>query len=309
MLHKSIKRYIKKVAKHHNKDAQIHCNKVSRYVNQLNHHIAGHIELSDKRIEILLDELVGFYTITLDTTLDIGTHIVRARKFEELNSEKPYYTTTEKLSCIPKHLSHLSSRGRLNKEGEVIFYGCISNKNDEGFNVAFSEVRALEGETLNLLKSKLVKELKVTYIGVFDYYKRGIAPPFKVHPHFRLAYNYQKKMFDEYLMVAHQICDAFFSDILRRKGNDRLYQVTSVLASLFLEGNRIDAIFYASVQAETSPILAIKPSVIGEKLKHIDAVSVFINRNYGYAVYNASITHKGKVIGEKIIWEKMENGN
>ncbi len=307
MLDKSIIKYIDKVAKEHNNNALKHCNIVSKYVEQLNNYISGDIELSEKRIEILLDELIGYYSITLDTTLAIGTDIVRAVKFEEIDTAKPYYKKVERLSYIPRRLSHKSKLGRLNRSKEVIFYGCISNKNDDGISVALSEVRALENEKINILKSKLTKELKITYIGVFDYYKRDVEPPFNVHPHFKLAYNYQKEKFDEYLMVANQICDAFFSDILRRKHHDRLYKVTSILSSLFLEGNRTDAIFYSSVQAEGSPVLAIKPSAVDEKLEHIEALSMSINKDYGYAIYNASITHIGRVVGEKIKWKKMRD--
>ena len=37
--------------------------------------------------------------------------------------------------------------------------------------------------------------------------------------------------------MAFQLCDAFLLDILRRKEGNRLYIVTSILASLFLDGN------------------------------------------------------------------------
>lgn len=270
----------------------------------MNDYIDGNVELSEKRIEILLDELVGYYTVTLDTTLNIGTDIVRAVKFEELGATKPYFKRIDRVSYIPARLSHKSKLGRLNRAGEVVFYGCLSNNNNDGINVAFSEVRALEGERVNILKSKLTKELKITYIGIFDYYKRGVEPPYKIHPHFKIAYDYQRKKFDEYLMVTHQICDAFFSDILRRKHHGRLYQVTSLLSSLFLEGNRTDAIVYPSVQAEGSPVIAIKPCAVDDKLEHKGALAIVVNKDYGYAIYNANTTHTGRIIGEKIIWKR-----
>jgi hypothetical protein len=41
---------------------------------------------------------------------------------------------------------------------------------------------------------------------------------------------------------------SFFSDIIKRKGSEKLYQVTSVIASRLLLSETTDAIVYVSVQ-------------------------------------------------------------
>jgi len=303
MLDKTITDYIDKVAREYNADAKIHCERVSMIIKRLNNYIDRKIELSNNEIEGLLDKLVGYYTVTLNFPLSKGVNIVRAVKFEESNSKKRCYAKVSRLSYIPKELSHASRLGRLNKEGEVIFYGCL-NENDDGIPVAFSEVNIQEGEDVNILKSKLKEELMVRYIGVFDYYKRGVEPPFKVHPNFKLTYEYQRDKFNNYLMVAYQLCDAFFSDILRRHGHGRLYKVTSILASLFLEGGQTDALFYSSVQTEGAAVLAIKPCKIDEKVEHMKALSMHLKKDYGYSIYEAPTLYNGVIKGGDIEWQK-----
>ncbi len=303
MLDKKITDYIDKVAREYNTDAKHHCEQVSLIIKKLNDYIDGNMELGNDEIEGLLDELVGYYTITLNFSLSKDINIVRAVKYEETNLEKPCHPKVSRLSYIPNNLSHKSKIGRLNKKGDVIFYGCLSN-NDDGISVAFSEINIQEDEYVNILKSKLKNELMVRYVGVFDYYKRGVEPPFKIHPNFKITYEYQRDKFNNYLMVAYQLCDAFFSDILRRKGNDRLYQVTSILASLFLDGNGTDALIYSSVQSEGAAVLAIKPCKVDEKLEHINALSMYIEKNYGYSIYEAPTLYNGAIKGDDIEWRK-----
>jgi len=306
MLDEKTKKYIETVADQFNKDAYSHAIKVSRIIKQLQGFIDEEIELSKKRIEVLLDELVGFYTITLDIPLDSGTHIVRAVKFEEKESVIPCYEYVSRLSHIPSEESYKSKVGRLNKEKEVIFYGCLSDGKKQGISVAFAEIKVLEGELINVLKSITKEKIKVNYIGVFDHYKRGVPPPFEVHPNFELAYKYQESKFDNHLMIAYQLCDAFFSDILRTKKYGRLYEVTSVLASLFLEGrDSIDGIIYSSVQSEGDPVIALKTSTVTNKVEHIEAMSMVIEKDYGYAIYDAPTLFHGQIVNEKIKWTKV----
>lgn len=305
MIPKNITNLIDEKAKELNKDAFHHANEVSLIIKQLNNHINEIVSLSEKRIEMLLDHLVGFFTITLDIPLDKNTKIVRAVKFEEIKFKTPCYDEVSRLSYIPKSSEITPRLGRLNKQGSSIYYACISNKS-QGIDVVLSEIKVLENETINILNSTLTEELFVRYIGVFDHLRRGVKPPFTIHPLFEEVYNYEKKMFHEYIMIAFGLCDTFFSDILRRKEHGKLFEVTSVLSSLFLEGDKVDGILYSSVQAEGAPILAIKPESIDKKVKHTDTVCLRVDKCFGYAIYYATTLYNGKIITDKINWTERK---
>jgi len=292
-------------AKEMNPDALNCCNFVSTIINQLNDYIEGVISLSEERISFLLDHLIGYYTITLDIPLDKGLKILRAVKFENLE-KKPCFGEVSRLSYIPKTSNITPSIGRLNKCGKSIFYGCVYfDDNFGGYNVAFSEVDALKNEKINILKSETSDVIKVNYVGIYDYVKRESKPYFlseEVYSYFKSVYEYEEQIFDKYVFASFQLCDAFFSDILRRRKSDRLYTVTSILASHFLEGDRVDGLIYTSVKAEGAPVIAIKPESVDSKVSHKKAVSFEIQENYGYAMYKANSLYQGVVDGEIINW-------
>jgi hypothetical protein len=304
-IEEGIRNNIRTKAKEMNPDALYCCNFVSTVINQINNYIEGRANLSEERICFILDHLVGNYTITLDIPLNKGLKILRAVKFNKIE-EKPCFSKVSRLSYIPQNAEVTPPIGRLNKYGQSIFYGCIYfNDNFGGYNVAFSEVNSLKNEKINILKSETTAEIKVNYVGIYDYIKRESRPYFlseEMYLYFKAVYEYEEKMFDKYVFVAFQLCDAFFSDILRRKESDRLYLVTSILASHFLEGDRVDGLIYTSVKAEGSPVIAIKPLSVDSKISHKEAVSFEIQENYGYAMYKANPLYQGVVNGEDINW-------
>ena len=283
------------------------CKEVSIIIQQLNDFIDNELELSEDRVKYLLIYLVGFFTITLDIPIDKGMKILRARKFDEIEKE-PCFEEVSKLSYKPKD-SNIKI-GRLNKENESIYYGCIYFKDDAGINVAFSEVNALKLERINILKSKTIQDINLRYIGIFDYIRRQAGRPWFISPEtysvFKKVYEYEEKTFDPYIFMAFQLCDAFLLDILRRKESNKLYIVTSILASLFLDDKNVDAILYTSVKAEGNPVIAIKTTSIDDKIEHKSAISFEIQESYGYAIYKAKPLYKGQINGEKIAWQKIQ---
>jgi len=305
MIESNVVEFVDKKANEMNADGLHHCNLVSTIIRQLNGYIDGKINLSAKRIESLIDCLIGYYTITLDIPLDKGVKILRAVKFDELE-EKPCFRKVSRISYIPKDSGITPGTGRLNMQGQSIFYGCIYfDDRLGGFNIAFSEVNALKNEKINILKSETTSEIKVNYIGIYNLVKREAKPYFiteETYSYFKCVYEYQERKFDKWLFVAFQLCDAFFSDVLRKEESTRLYVVTSTLAALFLEGDRVDGIIYASVKADGSPVIALKPSSVDDKISHKEAVSFEIQEDYGYAMYKASPLYQGTVNGEVIDW-------
>jgi hypothetical protein len=304
-IEENVKKLIKDKANEMNADALYYCNSVSIIIKQLNDYIDGRISLSEERISYLLDHLVGHYTITLDIPLDYGLKILRAVKFNNIE-KKPCFSKVSRLSYIPQNSKIIPPIGRLNKYGKSIFYGCVYfNDNFGGYNVAFSEVDALKNERINILKSETTAEIKVNYVGIYDYIKQESKPYFmseEVYSYFKSIYEYEEQIFDKYVFAAFQLCDAFFSDILSRKESDRLYIVTSILASHFLEGDRVDGLIYTSVKSEGTPVIAIKPSSIDSKVSHKEALSFEIQESYGYAMYKANPLFQGVVNGEVINW-------
>lgn len=304
MLENKLVELIDRTASKMNPNALYYCDSVSTIIKQLNRYIDCKINLNEERVASLLDHLVG-YTIPLDIPLDSGLKILRAVKFNNLE-EKPCFCEVSRLSYIPQNSKIIPSIGRLNKYGESVFYGCIYfNDTFGGVNVAFSEVNALKNERINILKSETTAEIKVNYVGIYDYIKRELKPYFlskETYSYFKAVYEYEKRKFNEYVFVAFQLCDAFFADILSRKESGRLYIVTSMLASLFLEVDTVDGLIYTSVKAEGSPVIAIKLASVDGKISHKAAISFEIQESYGYAMYKANPIHEGIVNGDKINW-------
>lgn len=301
--------YIDNVATELNQKALECLNYVSAITKQLNSFIDGNLEISDKGIEERLDDLIGNFTITLDLPIPIDLHIIRARKFEEGKDEKPCFEDVSKLSYPPEDFAPL---GRCNKKGKSIFYACVCV--DESAcrnNVAFSEVNALAGERINLLKSKSTQTINLRYVGIWNHVVRNVKPYFLHEAQWETyhdAYTCMKDKFHKDLLGAYYLCDAFFADILRRKGSERLYKVTSTLTAMYLEGTEADGILYTSVKSEGSPVVALSTKAVDTKLVHISTESFEVLKDYGYAQYSTKILYKGSIKeGEKnITWDKIK---
>jgi len=291
MLDKKITDFIDKKAIAGNENSLSHLTDVSITIKQLNDFIDERIELSDDRLDYLLGNLVGDFTVTLTFPLAKGTEIIRARKLDiELIQPRkhPYLMEVKELSYIPKDAEKIPKIGRLNKEGESLFYGCISVNKDDGINVAFSEINALENEIVNTLLSTTKKDLNLYFIGIIDYYRRGVSPAFYKNSIFKEMYDYERKMFDKNLMAAFELCDAFFLDVMSRKEHGNLYKVSSILASIFLKCDKVDGLIYESVQAKSCPNIVIKPKSVYKKLKYNEINAFRIQHDYGYAIYRAA---------------------
>jgi len=243
---RKIKSLIDRKAEAENPDALEYCNEVSLIIKKFNSFIDGNLDLSSAIIKRNLAYLVAQFTITLDMPLPKDSKIARAVKFEESKwNTKPYYQDVSRLSYIPKDSKVIPKIGRLNVHNKAMYYACLI-QSDNHINVVLSEVKVLENEIVNILESTIKETFFVRYIGVYDYFRRGVNPSFNVHCLYKEIYNYLKDRFDEYLFTAYGLCDSFFSDILRRKSSPRLYEVTSILASLFLNDEHVDGLLYLS---------------------------------------------------------------
>ncbi len=311
-IEEKLKTLIDKKAHEMNSNSLYHLEEISKYIKQLNLYIDGILQLSSSELESKLEYLVGFFTITLEHPIDAGLKFLRAVKYqEEIDTTFPCYEEVSRLSYIPKDSSITPNIGRLNKQGDSIYYGCIFfNDKFGGYNVAFSEVNALEYDRINILKSTTTQGLMLNLIGFMDYIFRESKPYFisdDTYEYYKKMYEYMEAKFDPNLFVAFQLCDAFFADILNSKESGKLYDITSVLASIFLDGERSDGLLYASVQAKGSPVVALKTSAIDNKVKHQSAECFEIIKYYGYAKYHAKQICTGTIEKNNISWKRVNN--
>ncbi len=262
-----------------------HLELVGKDISILNNYIKSEIELCDENIIELLSNLVQ-YRVVLNIPVPVDTLLLRAVKIDDPLKYPKRYNNANRISYIPESLSYKAKLNRFNKDNQSMYYGSIS-RSKKNANVAFSEIKAKENEHINILVSKTSKELEVRFIGLFDYYKRGTEPPFQVHSFFKEVYQHYQKTHEEELLMAIELCDAFFSDITTRKGHERLYQVTSTLSAILLDDTHVDGLIYPSVETIGSPNVVLKPNSVDNKVKHKEAHISLIKKDYGYSVYYA----------------------
>jgi len=282
---------------------------LSTNIKQLNSYINNEIELSSDDIYNKLQWMYSTLSLNFIYILDENIFLRRARKFEQKNASTYFFKNTNELSYIQEKDSEYATLQRLSKEKEPIYYGVVSESHFDKFDTALSEINSNESDYVNILDSKTNKSLTALYIGAFDLFSRGQKFPKWIHPLVENSYKeFSDKCKDEenpYLLESHILCSAFFADILSRKNKGNLYEVTSILASLILESEKIDSIIYESVQVKGAPCIVIKPKVVDEKIEHTDTISVQVKLNLGYGIYYVDELYTSESIegNGDIVWE------
>jgi hypothetical protein len=274
---------------------------VAKKIIFLNDYIEEKRDLSNQQIDDILSEIVGFFTTSLHIPLEAGTKFLRARAFKANHQE----ADIAKLSYISKQLSDTVELGRLNQEKQPVYYGCIYFSGKGGVNVAFSEANAEASDTINVLRSKVINDVNVYFVGIYDFVHRQLRPRFmpqKMFDYFTEVHKYQEEQFTDLVFRAHLLCDTFLSDILRRKESNNLYNVTSRLFPIFTENPEINGIIYSSVKSEGDPVIALKTGSVDTKLRHVTCDSYRIINDYGYAKYHAIHTHSGSINNNSVTW-------
>lgn len=301
MLSEEVKKLIDRKANDLNPQSDL-AEYVANKIRILNDYIEQKSKFSEQQIEKILSELVGFFTTSLHIPLEAGTKILRSRAYSTPHRE----SHVSHLSYIPKAHSKQVRLGRLNQEKRPVYYGCIYFSENGGVNVAFSESNSKVGDTVNVLRSQLTSDIDVQYVGIYDHVHRQSKPrfmPTKMFDTFIEVHQYQSQKYTESVFVAHILCDAFLSDILRRKEDGNLYKVTSKLLNIFSDGTNIDGIIYTSVKSEGDPVVALKTSTVDRKINHQSCDCYKIINDYGYAQYRALHTHIGDIQSDNsIVW-------
>ncbi|WP_024606477.1 MULTISPECIES: hypothetical protein [unclassified Pseudoalteromonas] len=276
----------------------------SVYISQLNDHINGTCELAMHEIKSKVDFLAGCMTITLDHPIN-ELEFLRVRLCEGQN-----FTNVDDLSYIKKTSCTFPKAGRLNLTGQAMFYASVALKQDDtALRVVLSEAQAKQLDHLNVLRSHQVSktDLYLRIIGIWDQVRRNEKPYYlnqDTFDYFTEARKYMVQKFEPRLLLAYELTDRFFADILSRGGSERLYQVTSALSNVFLSG-KSDGVLYSSVKAKGEPVVALTPKAVDDKLEHQLATEVLVEKSFGYDFYQFKTLAKTSYIDKmsgKLEW-------
>ncbi len=283
-----------------------HMNKVRNLTSALFAHISGKHHLSMAAIAYRVNELLR-YTVLMPIPIPLGEMIcfTRAQKFDGTEPNHCYQKVS-RLSYLPLNHVKRPELGRLNKEGERLFYCCWDVKNIS-LSASLAEIRAVDGDVVNILVSHTkpttssVRQdqfLYVTPIGINDYFHRGADMPFVLHESYRKHYEFLTQNLRPRALKAMHDCDRFLVEVLSMEEVEGLYQVTSEIAQNCLGSSNIDGIVYPSTRFGGFPNIGIKIAAVDSKLLHVGARSVEVHQGgTGYkTLYN------GFIDGEKITW-------
>lgn len=287
-----------------------HLERIFSVIRRLEDHMHG-VHASEALLTQLIGELT-FYVVLIPVQIPLSEKVkfARAVRYEEPTGTT--YNEVSRLSYIPSGGLVAAKQGRLNKEGESIYYAC-KDDNANSIGAVLSETRARPGEIFNILISETApsqevtkhsdNSLVVTPLGIFDYYRRGVPDPFGLHPAHKECYEYLKNQTDPEGMLAMQLADAFITDVLKRQETDSLYAVTSALAKEINQIPIVDGILYPSTQFDSFPNVALSPFSVEKKLQHLSALSVRVLERYGYGIFKTEQLAKGLVSNGQILWE------
>lgn len=265
---------------------------VSTYVKQLKDYIEGHINLTATEIDKKLDYIIGCTTITLNLPVE-NREFLRARICNirtKKCGDSDFFDNVQDLSYIKDIVQNPPSMGRLNIDGEVLFYASvIVDNSDIALLTVLSEIGAKSLDKVGVLRSQQIAgtELQLRCIGIWEFVRLKQKPMFmdqEVFEYYQEAYDLMKKRFPADLLTAYNLTDCFLSDVMSMKGSDKLYQITSVAASVLLDDKNVDGILYTSVEAGF-PSVAIKPASVDQKIQHDYVCDVDVIKHHGYSFY------------------------
>jgi len=214
------------------------------------------------------------------------------------------FSNIDELSYIKRTTDNFPKAGRLNQTGQALFYASVALKRDDSaLRVVLSEAGAKELDRLNVLRCHQVtgSDLNLRIIGIWDQVRRDEKPYYLnnvTFDYYKMAREYMVQKFDPKLLLAYELTDRFFADILSREGGESLYQVTSVLSSVFMDGQS-DGVLYSSVKAKGEPVVALTPQAVDDKLDHQFATDVVIEKSFGYAFFQFKTLSKTSSIGRE----------
>ena len=289
-----------------NKDPLESRNKVSNIIQILTSYVDGKTEINNSQISNLVDELMCFSIyIPMPIPLASGAVFTRAVKYRLIDGKKGYSRSSD-ISYIPNDKLNLASLNRLSQAGSPAFYASL-NDDLNSIGAVLAECNAEKGDVFNILISTTKSgvdetDIHVMPLGIFDYFRRGVACPFLLNETYRKVYDLAMSKLQPDAKVATQLCDAFLTDMLKRSGTDRLYSVTSEIAKFCFTQDIIDGVIYPSTRFEGHPNLALKPRSVDKKLDYQKVLGVRVLEAFGYGMYKLQHLGIGTLKGDLINW-------
>lgn len=287
------------IIKYANENNSSHLELVKKDIFQLRKYIKGCILLKEQDIDNLLSNLVQ-YRISLSIPIN-NAKFARTRIMTN-SKEYPKYDDVSVLSYTPLHLQNKVSQGRFNKKEQRMYYGSIFY-DYSNLNVPFSEIGLKEvADYVNTLISEVTQDINLRIIGLFSFIENKY-PLIDFHPILKEISDYYEKTHEEKLLKAIKMVDDFFVEITTSKGNERVYNVTSILGNIYLEDKSIDGILYQYVKSDEVPNVVLKASSVDTKVKHFEAKIALLTEEKD-GEYIIKELNKGKIDNCKIIWKK-----
>lgn len=297
-----------------NENPSHHLGNVWRIVSSLQGHWREEIALAPEEVRSLVGELTC-YTLQMPIPIPLNEKRLFARAVRVEPEVDIGYPNVPRLSYIPIGGKIIPAIGRMNRAGQSMFYACLGT-DANSMGAILSEARACPGEVFNILFSETVSvkqklhpyddDLHVTPIGMFDYIRRGIPHPFRLHDEYANTYNALRAATCVEGMLALQLTDAFITEALKHKETGQLYSITSELAADCLIPEEVDGVIYPSTQFDGFPDVALKPSSVDRKLTPHSAVSIKVLESYGFGIFKTQAIGQGGIQGDRIIWNRIE---
>lgn len=291
-----------------------HLSNVWRIVSALQAHWREETVLSPKNVRSLVGDLTC-YTLQMPIPIPLNEKMLFARAVRVTPEVGIGYPNVSRLSYIPIGGKIVPAIGRLNRAGQSMFYACLgADANSMG--AILSEARARPGDVFNILFSKTVSgtqklhpyddALQVTPVGMFDYIRRGVPHPFRLHDDYVNTYNALRAAICVEGMLALQLADAFITEALKHKETGQLYSITSEIAADCLTPEEVDGVIYPSTLFDGFPDVALKPSSVDRKLKSHSAVSIEVLESYGFGIFKTRTIGQGLIQEDRILWQCIE---
>lgn len=298
-LKKSLIKLINEKAKYENPAKSLHYTQIMIF--ELKSYLSGKY-LDDHIIANHLAELFSYSTITLSIPFP-NLKMLRAREMEQ----RPNFV--HEVSYIKEPSQGIPKIGRLNKDGESLFYASMVNLKKDyetALAITFIEINPKKDSKIYVLESSVRqnKTLFINCIGIWYYVEINKKPSYlnnEIFQYYCKALKYIKSKFHSELFEAYRMTDKFFAEILRFPKSDKLYNLTSKLASLFLKEENVDGIIYESFYVDDVPLLALKPLAVDNKCDYCNITEYKQASDISGAPIKIT---EANIVNEPLIWEK-----
>lgn len=223
--------------------------------------------------------------------------IFRARKCE---SEHGYNNISE----IYPPPSNKCTTGRMNEEGQAIFYGAFSP------GTALAEINAQEGDYVHLahfqLPEKSENGMRCFAIGEFYNCYHGVATiPSSAFNEIRDAIG-KIGQDDIRALLSYLYMDAFSAELLNSTNAHEVNYVYSRIFCRLLLGKHpgVDGLIYTSAKVKGASNIVLRPEIVDTKIKLVANVVFKINRVYPYGIIDFDLVKsaKGHTVDGSIVW-------